>query len=224
MSDDDKKTQEESTEEPKNEETKEQAGETLEGNDAGNGVTGKAEDVKDEDNALTGVNPDEEAESEKPAKEASTEETPAEEAEGDTPETPETPATPPEPPSPIAPEMQDTTGHKGKMIGGEDVTPGMTVRVHERIVDVSPKGEKRERTQVFEGIILGIKGGGNKRTMTIRKISKGGFGVEKVYPLASPNLQKIEVVKSAKVRKAKLTYLRNLKRRFKRKLKETWVK
>jgi len=144
-------------------------------------------------------------------------------------ETPAPEATPepepePEPPSPISDEIQVTTGHKVKMIGGEDVAPGMTIRAHERIIDVSPKGEKRERVQVFEGIILDLGGAGNRRTMTVRKISKGGFGVEKIFPLASPNLVKIEVVKSAKIRRAKLTYLRNLKRRFKRKLKETWVK
>ncbi|MFH1142854.1 MAG: 50S ribosomal protein L19 [Candidatus Uhrbacteria bacterium] len=162
---------------------------------------------------------------EAPVVEPKTEETKEEDPAEEKAEEPAPEATPePEPPSPISDEMQDTTRHKGKMIGGEDVAPGMTVRAHERIIDVSPKGEKRERVQVFEGIILDLGGAGNKRTMTIRKISKGGFGVEKIFPLASPNLVKIEVVKSAKIRRAKLTYLRNLKQRFKRKLKETWVK
>lgn len=129
----------------------------------------------------------------------------------------------PEPPSAISPEMQDTTGHQGKMIGAEDVKPGMTIRIHERILDISPKGEERERTQIFEGIVLGIRGAGNKRTITVRKVSHG-TGVEKVFPLASPNVTKIEVVKIARVRRAKLTFLKNLKKRFKKKLKETWVK
>ncbi len=128
-----------------------------------------------------------------------------------------------EPPSPISEEMQDTSGHKGKMIGSEEVKSGMTVRVHERILDISPKGEERERIQVFEGIVLGVKGAGNKRTITVRKVS-GGIGVEKVFPLSSPNVTKIEVVKVARVRQAKLGFLRNVKRRFKRKLKETWMK
>ncbi|MBU0531181.1 MAG: 50S ribosomal protein L19 [Candidatus Uhrbacteria bacterium] len=119
--------------------------------------------------------------------------------------------------------MLDTSNHKGKMIGAQDVRPGMTVRVHERILDVSPKGEERERTQVFEGIVLGISGAGNKRTFTVRKVS-GGIGVEKIFPLSSPNVTKIEVVKIARVRQAKLGFLRNFKRRFKRKLKEDWVK
>lgn len=158
-----------------------------------------------------------------PAEEPKAEEAPAPEAEAE-PEPEAAPEPPPAPPSLIAPEMQDTSGHKGKMIGGEDINPGMTIRVHERIVDVTPKGDKRERTQVFEGIIIGISGAGNKKTMTVRKISKGGFAVEKIFPLASPNVQKIEVVKVARTRRAKLTYLRNLKRRFKKKLKETWVK
>ncbi|MFH1434041.1 MAG: 50S ribosomal protein L19 [Candidatus Uhrbacteria bacterium] len=119
--------------------------------------------------------------------------------------------------------MLDTSNHKGKMIGAQDVRPGMTVRVHERILDVSPKGEERERTQVFEGIVLGLSGAGNKRTFTVRKVS-GGIGVEKIFPLSSPNVTKIEIVKIAKVRQAKLGFLRNIKRRFKRKLKEDWVK
>ncbi len=220
MSDEDKKVEEETkepTEELKNEETKEQAPEqpteetdsnvltdvtpdgeakATEGNDAGNGVIPDAAEDTTSD--------EEPKEEPKPSASA--------EATADK-----------EPPSPIAREMQDTTGHKGKMIGAEEVKPGMTIRVHERIVDITPKGDKRERTQVFEGIILGIKGAGNKKTMTVRKISKGGYGVEKVFPLASPNVQKIEVVKMAKVRRAKLTFLKNLKRRFKRKLKEDWI-
>jgi len=149
-------------------------------------------------------------------KKASVEEAPAEEA------TPE-PEPEPEPVSPIDPEMLDTSSHKGKMIGAEGVNPGMTVRVHERIVDISPKGEKRERVQVFEGIVLGLSGGGNKKTFTVRKVS-GGIGVEKIFPLSSPNVIKIEVVKIAKVRRAKLSFLKNAKRRFRRKLKESWVK
>ncbi|MFC1787758.1 50S ribosomal protein L19 [Patescibacteria group bacterium] len=105
----------------------------------------------------------------------------------------------------------------------ENLKPGMTVKVHERIKDVSPKGEERERIQIFEGIILAIRGAGVSRTMTVRKVSNG-FGVEKIYPINSPVVSKVELVKQAKVRRAKLWYLADVKKRFKRKLKDTWVK
>src|SRR3989339_1370520 len=104
-----------------------------------------------------------------------------------------------------------------------EVRAGQTVRIHERIKDITPKGEVRERIQIFEGIVLGIKGAGLSRTLTIRKISSGGFGVEKIYPVNSPVVSKIELVKTAKVRRAKLHYLLNLKERFKRKLNETYL-
>jgi len=222
MSDDDKKTQDDSQEpEVKEPETKEESVEETktEEQPAEDKAEEKPEE-KAEETPAEETAPEPKTEEAAPAEEKPAEETPAEvEAE---PEAKPEPA--PEPPSPIAAEMQDTSGHKGKMMGAEDVQAGMTIRVHERIVDITPKGDKRERTQVFEGIVLGISGAGNKKTMTVRKISKGGHGVEKVFPLASPNVQKIEGVKIAKVRRAQLTYLRNLKRRFKRKLKETWVK
>jgi large subunit ribosomal protein L19 len=82
--------------------------------------------------------------------------------------------------------------------------PGQTVRVHVKIVE----GEK-ERTQVFEGVIIGISGKGNRVTFTVRKISYG-IAVERIFPLYSPHIEKIQVVSSGKVRRAKLYYLRNL--------------
>ncbi len=84
------------------------------------------------------------------------------------------------------------------------VRPGQTVRVHVKIVE----GEK-ERTQVFEGVIIGISGKGNRVTFTVRKISYG-IAVERIFPLYSPHVEKIQVVSSGKVRRAKLYYLRNL--------------
>ncbi|NIO09020.1 MAG: 50S ribosomal protein L19 [Deltaproteobacteria bacterium] len=81
---------------------------------------------------------------------------------------------------------------------------GQTVRVHVKVVE----GEK-ERTQVFEGVVIAIAGKGNRSTFTVRKISYG-VGVERIFPLYSPRIDKIEVVSSGKVRRAKLYYLREL--------------
>jgi large subunit ribosomal protein L19 len=96
---------------------------------------------------------------------------------------------------------------------------GMTIQVHEKIKDVSPDGKERERVQVFEGIILGVRGAGLSRTMTVRKESDG-YGVEKIYPVYSPVIDKIVLTKVAKTRRAKLAFLMNPKKRFGRKLKE----
>lgn len=114
--------------------------------------------------------------------------------------------------------------YKTKLIGFSELKPGQTIRLHEKIKDVSPKGQERERVQVFEGIIIGIKGGGVSRTLTIKKICKGDYAVEKIFPINSPLIDKFELVKTAKVRRAKLSYLKNPKQRFKRKLKETHEK
>ena len=80
--------------------------------------------------------------------------------------------------------------------------PGETVRVHVKVVE----GEK-ERTQVFEGIVIRIAGKGSRATFTVRKISYG-VGVERIFPLHSPRIDKVEVVSRGKVRRAKLYYLR----------------
>ena len=80
---------------------------------------------------------------------------------------------------------------------------GDTVRVHGKI-----KEGNRERIQVFEGTVLKIQGGGNRKTFTVRKISNG-VGVEKTWPIHSPNVEKVEVVRAGKVRRAKLFYLRS---------------
>ncbi len=82
---------------------------------------------------------------------------------------------------------------------------GDTVRVHVRVVE----GNK-ERIQVFLGVVIARKGGGSRETFTVRKIS-GGIGVERVFPLHSPTIEKIEVVRRGKVRRAKLYYLRELR-------------
>lgn len=82
--------------------------------------------------------------------------------------------------------------------------PGDVVRVHQKI-----KEGKKERVQVFEGVVLRVKGGGLRQSFLVRKISFG-IGVEKNFLLHAPNIVKIEVKKRAKVRQAYLTYLRKL--------------
>lgn len=81
---------------------------------------------------------------------------------------------------------------------------GDTVRVHGKI-----KEGNRERIQIFEGVVLKKQNGGNRATFTVRK-SSNGVGVEKTWPLHSPNVEKVEVVRHGKVRRAKLNYLRKL--------------
>ena len=80
---------------------------------------------------------------------------------------------------------------------------GDTVKVYGKI-----KEGNRERVQVFEGTVLKIQGGSNRETFTVRKISNG-VGVEKTWPMHSPNVEKVELVRSRKVRRAKLNYLRD---------------
>jgi len=84
-----------------------------------------------------------------------------------------------------------------------DLRPGMTVKV-----DVKIKEGDKERIQAFEGIIIRIKGSGIGETFTVRKISNG-VGVERTFPLHSPIVAKVEVIRTGKVRRAKLYYLRN---------------
>jgi len=86
--------------------------------------------------------------------------------------------------------------------GMPELRPGETVRVHVKVVE----GEK-ERTQVFEGIIIRVSGKGSRTTFTVRKISYG-VGVERIFPLYSPRIDRVDVVAKGKVRRAKLYYLR----------------
>lgn len=90
--------------------------------------------------------------------------------------------------------------------------PGDTIRVYERVLEgggaISKEGEEtRERIQVFEGIVIKCAGSGASKTFTVRKISSG-IGVEKIFPLYSPRIAKIEVVERGRARRARLTYLR----------------
>ncbi|CXZ83710.1 50S ribosomal protein L19 [Staphylococcus aureus] len=83
--------------------------------------------------------------------------------------------------------------------------PGDTLRVHVRIIEGT-----RERIQVFEGVVIKRRGGGVSETFTVRKISSG-VGVERTFPLHTPKIEKIEVKRRGKVRRAKLYYLRSLR-------------
>ena len=84
-----------------------------------------------------------------------------------------------------------------------DFGPGDTVRVHVRVLEGG-----RERTQAFEGIVIGRRGGGIRETFTVRKISFG-VGVERIFPLHAPIIDHIEVVRRGDVRRAKLYFLRD---------------
>ncbi len=86
----------------------------------------------------------------------------------------------------------------------KEIHPGDTVKVHYKI-----KEGERERTQIFEGVIIAIKNSGASKSITVRKISFG-VGVERIFPLYSPKVSKIVIAKKGKVNRAKLYYLRNI--------------
>ncbi len=86
-----------------------------------------------------------------------------------------------------------------------DIMPGDQVAVHTKV-----KEGNKERIQIFEGVVIAMKNGGTSETITVRKMSYG-IGAEKVFPVHSPNIEKIVVKRRHKVRRAKLYYLRNLR-------------
>jgi len=96
-----------------------------------------------------------------------------------------------------------------------EVKPGALIRVHQKIKETTPKGEEKERVQVFEGVVLKRHAGSEPgATITVRKISEG-IGVEKIFPLHLPTITKIEVKKQHRVRRANLSYIRHSKKRLK---------
>lgn len=100
--------------------------------------------------------------------------------------------------------MKDIAKHLGIKNEKFDFQPGDTVKVHTKVVE----GDS-ERIQIFDGVVLSRRGSGISESFTVRKISYG-VGVERVFPLHSPRIDKIEVVKTGKVRRSKIYYLRGL--------------
>jgi large subunit ribosomal protein L19 len=100
--------------------------------------------------------------------------------------------------------VMDDLAREGLRDDIPDFRPGDTLRIQVRVRE----GEK-ERLQKFEGVCIGRRGGGIQETFTVRKVS-GGVGVERVFPLHSPMVAKIEVTRQGRVRRAKLYYLRKL--------------
>lgn len=94
---------------------------------------------------------------------------------------------------------------RSQLVDRPEMRSGDTVRVHVKVRE----GDK-ERIQVFEGLVIGMHRGGSRASFTVRKVSFGQ-GVERIFPLHSPIVDKIEVVRSAKVRRAKLYFLRDLR-------------
>ena len=94
---------------------------------------------------------------------------------------------------------------KTQLVNRPEMRSGDTVRVHVKVRE----GDK-ERIQVFEGMVIGMHRGGARASFTVRKVSFGQ-GVERIFPLHSPTVDKIEVIRSAKVRRAKLYFLRDLR-------------
>jgi large subunit ribosomal protein L19 len=101
--------------------------------------------------------------------------------------------------------LVDQIEHKEMKEKTPEVRIGDTVRVHIRIVEGA-----KERVQVVEGLVIKMRGSQNRKTITVRKVSFG-VGVERIFPLHSPRVEKVEVVKHSKVRRAKLYYIRELR-------------
>ena len=106
------------------------------------------------------------------------------------------------------------TVERGQLAKRPAIKSGDTVKVHVKVRE----GDK-ERIQIFEGMVIGMHRGGARATFTVRKVSFGQ-GVERIFPLHSPTIAKVDVVRSARVRRAKLYFLRGLKGKAAR-MKET---
>lgn len=100
-----------------------------------------------------------------------------------------------------------------------DIKPGMTVRVYQKIQEKNAKGDIKEREQYFEGLVMAAKHGKEAGgSITVRKVTDG-VGVEKIFPLHLPTITAIEIKKQVRVRRAKLNFLKDPRKKFKRRLK-----
>ena len=86
----------------------------------------------------------------------------------------------------------------------QNISVGDVVRVHQRIME-----EKKSRIQIFEGVVIAIRGRENGKTFVVRKIATGSIGVEKIFPVMMPSIEKIEVKRKGVVRRGKLNFLRD---------------
>jgi large subunit ribosomal protein L19 len=107
--------------------------------------------------------------------------------------------------SDIMADIMDTVESREARTDLPAFSPGDTIKVHVKVKE----GDK-ERIQIFQGIVISRKGGGSRQMFTVRKIS-GGVGVERMFPLYSPSIERIEVERHGRVRRAKLYYLRDLR-------------
>jgi large subunit ribosomal protein L19 len=114
-------------------------------------------------------------------------------------------------------QVKKTKPVQSNIITPSEVKPGMVIKLWQKIKEKNPKGEIKERLQYFEGTVLARKKGNEAgATITIRKVSNG-VGVEKIFPLALPTIEKIELLQKIKTRRAKLYFLkRNYKKRLKK--------
>jgi len=97
----------------------------------------------------------------------------------------------------------------------DGIKSGMIIRVHQRIKEINTKGEEKERIQIFEGTVLAVKHGKESgATVTVRKVSNG-VGVEKIFPIYSPMVEKIELIREMAVKQSKAFYLRTYKKKLK---------
>ncbi|MDD2646883.1 MAG: 50S ribosomal protein L19 [Patescibacteria group bacterium] len=115
-------------------------------------------------------------------------------------------------------ETKESNTSKEVKVSLPEIKVGSLVKVHQKIKELDAKGNPKERVQIFEGIVIAHHAGKEKgATFTVRKIAADAVGVEKIYPLHSPTLVKVELVKQHKVRRAKLYYLRSQKKHKKMK-------